>query len=60
MRYEPRASDRDEMFARGSLVWPDPGIVVNEGHDGIPQIIRASPFVKDDPVVFDFSVILTP
>ena len=33
--------DRDELFARGALVWPDTGIVINESHDRAQAIIRA-------------------
>ena len=39
-----------------SLVWPDTGIVINEGHDRAQAIIRALPFVKDDEVRFDFQM----
>ena len=53
LTYEQRANDRPEMFARGALIWPDNGIVINESHDRSQAIVRAIPFVKDDAVQLD-------
>ena len=56
LTYEQRAKDRPEIFARGALIWPDNGIVVNEQHDRKQAIIRATPFLKGDAVLFDFQL----
>ena len=56
LTYEQRAVDRPEIFARGALVWPDNGIVVNEQHDRQQAIIRAIPFLKEDAVLLDIGL----
>ena len=33
LRYEQRAKDRAELFAAGSLHWPEGGIIINQQHD---------------------------
>lgn len=53
LTYETRASDRPEMFARGSLFWPDNGLVVNRAHDRKSPVVRVVPFVDGDEVKID-------
>ena len=53
LRYEERARDRNEVFARGALTWPEAGIVVNWQHDRQRPILRAIPFEEDGEVKID-------
>ena len=43
MPYGEIASDRPEMFAEASLVWPDEGIVLREMHNRQAPIVRFVP-----------------
>ena len=56
MRYEERARDRPEVFARASLSWPAEGIVINEQHNRLAPILRAIPFLDGDEVKIDAPV----
>ena len=56
MRYEERARDRPEVFARASLSWPAEGIVINEMHNRLAPILRAVPFLDGDSVKIDAPV----
>ena len=51
--YGKRASDRAEMFAAGSLTWPDGGIVLNEQHNRAAPILRFVPEVDGAEVRID-------
>ena len=53
LRYEQRAKDRAELFAAGSLHWPDGGIIINQQHDRARPIVRALPFERDGAVMID-------
>ena len=53
LRYEQRASDRNEIFARGALTWPEAGILVNWQHDRSKPLLRAIPFIDGDAVKID-------
>ena len=53
LTYEVRASDRAELFARGSLYWPDTGITVNDQHNRKETIVRAVPFLDGDAIKID-------
>ena len=56
LRYEERASDRAEVFVRGSLSWDEAGIVINEQHNRQAPILRAVPFLDGDEVKIDAPV----
>ena len=51
--YEERARDRNEIFARGALTWPEAGILVNWQHDRSKNLLRAVPFLDGDAVKID-------
>ena len=51
--YETRASDRPEIFRRGSLRWPDNGILVREMHQRQEPIVRVIPYLEGDAVKVD-------
>ena len=53
LTYETRASDRSELFARGSLYWPDTGISINDQHDRKQTFVRTLPFLDGDAVKID-------
>ena len=53
LTYEERAKDRPEIFARGSLTWPEGGIVINEQHNRSSPILRVVPFLDGDKVMID-------
>ena len=53
LTYEERAKDRLEIFARGSLTWPEGGIVINEQHNRSSPILRVVPFLEGDKVKID-------
>ena len=53
LRYEQRAKDRNEIFARGALTWPEAGILVNWQHDRSKPLLRAIPFIDGDAVKID-------
>ena len=51
--YEVRAGDRPEIFRRGSLRWPENGILVREMHQRQEPIVRVIPYVEGDTVKVD-------
>ena len=53
MNYEERAKDRNEIFVRGALTWPEDGILVNWNHDRSKPLLRAIPFEEDGAVKID-------
>ena len=53
LTYETRAKDRPEMFASGSLTWPEGGIILNEQHNRAQPIIRFTPEVRGKEVKID-------
>lgn len=53
LTYGQRAKDRPELFERGSLRWPDGGIVLNRQHDRKRPILRFVPKVDGDEVRVD-------
>lgn len=53
MQYETRAGDRPEMFAAGSLSWPDGGIILNEQHNRQAPIMRFRPELRGGALVID-------
>ena len=50
LTYGKRAQDRPEVFERGSLTWPESGIVLNRQHDRRSPILRVVPIVDGDEV----------
>ena len=56
LRYEERANDRREVFARGALTWPEDGILINEQHNRQAPILRAIPYLDGDSVKIDAAV----
>ena len=54
--YEERARDRQEVFARGALTWPETGILINEQHNRQAPILRAIPYLDGDEVKIDAPV----
>ena len=54
--YEERARDRNEVFARGALTWPEDGILINEMHQRRAPILRAIPYIDGDAVKIDAPV----
>ena len=42
VNYEERANDRPEILARGSLHWPQEGLVINDQHDRKRAIVRTT------------------
>ena len=56
LRYEERARDRREVFARGALAWPADGILINEQHNRQAPILRAIPYLDGDEVKIDAPV----
>ena len=56
LRYEERARDRNELFARGALTWPEDGILINEQHNRQAPILRAVPYLDGDEVKIDAPV----
>ena len=53
LTYGERAADRPEVFAPGSLKWPEDGIVINRQHDRKSPIVRVVPFVEGNAVKLD-------
>ena len=53
LTYERRASDRQELFKRGSLYWPENGITINDQHNRKETIVRAVPFLDGDAIKID-------
>ena len=53
MRYGERAQDRPEIFAPGSLAWPDAGVIMNEQHNRLAPIMRVLPEDRDGSLVID-------
>ena len=53
LRYEQRAKDRAELFATGSLHWPEGGIIINQQHDRARPIVRAVPYESGGAVMID-------
>ena len=51
--YEKRAADRPELFADGSLSWPEGGVVLNVQHDRQQPVMRFTPEVRGKLVVVD-------
>lgn len=51
--YEKRAVDRAEIFAAGSLSWPDDGVVLNLSHDRKQPVVRFVPEVRGSELVVD-------
>ena len=44
--YGTRAADRPEMFTRGALAWQPRGIIIDEEHNTLAPILRASPYLE--------------
>ena len=53
LRYGEVASDRKEVFEKGSLSWPESGIIINRQHSRKSPIFRVLPTVQGDSVVID-------
>ena len=53
LTYGERASDRAEVFERGSLSWPSNGIVLRRQHNRNVPILRVIPEVRGNQVVVD-------
>ena len=53
LRYEERARDRNEVFKRGALSWPEAGILINWQHNRQMPLLRAVPFLDGDQVKID-------
>ena len=51
--YEKRARTRPEMFARGSLSWPEDGIILNRQHNRGQPIARIIPELVGDELRID-------
>ena len=51
MVYGQRAKDRPELFERGSLSWPESGILVNRQHSRSAPIARLLPVIEGDSVM---------
>lgn len=45
-----------EVFRRGSLSWPDGGVVLREQHNRMAPIVRFVPEVRGDDVVVDLQL----
>lgn len=56
MVYGQRARDRAEEFARGSLTWPDGGIVLNRQHQRGQPILRFTPELVGDELRIDVAL----
>ncbi len=56
MPFEKRASDRPEMFERGSLSWPDGGVVLREQHNRQAPITRFIPEDMGDELRVSFAL----
>lgn len=56
MVYETRARSRRETFARGSLEWPEHGIVLNTQHSRADAFARVVPTDRGDDVVIDVAL----
>ena len=56
LTYGERASDRAEVFAPGSLTWPEDGIVIRRQHQRHAPILRAVPEVRGHEVVVDVAL----
>ena len=50
MQYEVKASDRPEVFVRGSLRWPESGVVLNLQHDRRQIVTRTVPYLDGEEV----------
>ena len=53
MDYETRAGDRPERFLRGSLDWPEGGVILNEQHNRQAPIMRFTPQQAEGRVLID-------
>ena len=53
MPYEQRAGDRPEMFDKGSLYWPNDGIVIRAMHRRDSPILRTLPIDDGDAIRID-------
>ena len=53
VRYEQRARTRPEMFRRGSLEWPEDGILLNRQHNRGQPIARIVPELVGDELRID-------
>ena len=53
LAYGERAADRPERFERGSLSWPDGGVVLNRMHQRGAPILRFTPVEKEGVLVID-------
>ena len=51
--YETRARTRPEMFARGSLSWPEEGVILNRQHNRGQPIMRFMPELVEDEIRID-------
>ena len=56
MRYNEQATDRREVFAPGSLKWPDAGVVLNRQHSRAAPILRFVPQVDGNEVNLDVAI----
>ena len=50
LTYEVRANDRPELFRRGSIRWPEKGLVINDMHDRKIPLVRVIPYMDEDAV----------
>ena len=53
MTFGQQATDRPERFERGSLSWPDGGVVLNRQHQRGSPILRFTPVEKEGKLVID-------
>lgn len=56
LRYETRAGDRPERFARDALRWPADGIVLNLQHNRQRPVLRFVPEVRESAVMVDVAL----
>ena len=53
LTYGERAGDRPEVFAPGSLRWPDDGVILRRQHARAAPIMRIVPRVEGGAVIVD-------
>ena len=53
MVFGQQAADRRERFERGSLSWPDGGVVLNRQHQRGSPILRFTPVEREGKLVID-------
>lgn len=53
MKYGTKAKDRPELFERGSLSWPESGVILNRQHSRKSPIMRFTPIIEGDEIRID-------